>query len=80
MYKWRISVPVPVRVMPDAVWGAYQSLFSDAGFGVMAFSRRFSAGMVSVTHIEFNILHHKPSALTHFILRYPKLEFTVSEL
>lgn len=73
-------MPVPDRVMPDAVWGAYQSIFSDAGFGVTSFNRQFSAGMIFVTHIEFNILHHKPSALTSFILRYPRMEFTVTEL
>jgi len=80
MYKWRITVPAPDRVMPHAVWGAYQSIFSDAGFGVTSFNRIFSAGMVLVTHIEFTILHVKHSALTHFILRYPRLEFTVTEL
>lgn len=80
MYKWRISVPVPSNVMPDAVWGMYQSLFSNAGFSVTSFTRQFSAGMVYVTRVDFTVSHTKPSALTHFILRWPKLEFTVTEL
>ena len=80
MYKWNITVGIPFNVMPHSLWGAYQSIFTDAGFSVMPFSRRFSAGMVSVTHIDFTISHHKPSALTHFMLRWPRMEFTVTEL
>lgn len=83
MYKWRISVPVTNRVMPHALFAVYNSLMSDTGFTLTTFTRftrQSSAGMSLVTHIEFNVLHHKPSALTSFILRYPRLEFTVTEL
>ena len=71
---------IPFNVMPHAVWGMYQSLFSDAGFSVSTFTRQFSASMVYVTRVDFTVSHHKPSALTHFMLRWPRLEFTVTEL
>lgn len=80
MYKWSITVPVQYSLMPDTIYAVYNSLMTDAGFTLRPFDRTFSAGMVLVTHIEFTVSHSSPSALTYFILRYPKMEFAVSEL
>ena len=68
---------IPSNVIPEAVWSAYKSIFTDAGFSVMPFI--VNAGRVGYT-IDFTISHAKPSALTHFMLRWPRMEFTVSEL
>jgi hypothetical protein len=80
MCKWSVSVPVQYNLMPHTIFAVYDSLMSDAGFTVRSFDRVFSAGMVLVTHIEFTVSHSSPSALTWFILRHPRMEFTVSEL
>lgn len=77
---WTITVPITNNIMPHTLYGVYESLMTDAGFGVHRFQRIFSAGMIMVTHIEFTVSHTTPSALTWFMLRWPKLEFTVSEL
>jgi hypothetical protein len=75
-----MTVPIRHSIMPHTLYGVYESLMTDAGFTLHPFDRIFSPGMVLVTHIEFTILHDKPSALTWFMLRWPRLEFTVSEL
>ena len=75
-----MTVPIRHGIMPHTLYGVYESFLGDAGFTVRPFERTFSAGMIMVTHIEFTILHDKPSALTWFMLRWPKLEFTVTEL
>ena len=80
MYKWSITVPVQHRLMPDTIYAVYNSLMTDAGFTLRPFDRTFSAGMVLVTHIEFTVSHSSPRAMTLFMLRWPRMEFTVSEL
>ena len=80
LYNWTVSVPVQHQLMPHTIYGVYNSLMTDAGFSLRPFERTFSAGMVLVTHIEFMVSHSSPRAMTLFMLRWPRMEFAVTEL